>query len=199
MWFLWAVLTSHVPALAAEVDQRALERLARGDEGALADLYDRHARLLYSLALRIVRQQADAEDVLQEVFSQVWRQASRYDASRGTVVGWLVTLTRGRAIDRLRRERVKPDQVKDEVAARDLPDTGMSADLQLVTAEQAVLVRAALEALPDAQRVPLELAYFEGLTQTEIAERLTVPLGTVKTRMRQALLRLREALAGQKS
>ena len=104
------MVSARMPAVAAEVDQRALEQLARGDESALAELYDRHARLLYSLALRIVRHQADAEDVLQEVFSQVWRQASRYDASRGTVVGWLVTLTRGRAIDRLRRERVKPDQ-----------------------------------------------------------------------------------------
>jgi RNA polymerase sigma-70 factor (ECF subfamily) len=198
MWVLLAVLSSRVPASTLEVDQRTLEQLAGGNEGALAELYDRHSRLLYSLALRIVRHQADAEDVLQEVFSQVWRQASRYDASRGTVVGWLVTLTRGRAIDRLRRERVKPDQVRDELAARDLPDRGMSADLQLVTAEQALQVRAALEALPDTQRVPLELAYFEGLTQTEIADRLTVPLGTVKTRMRQALLRLREALAGQK-
>jgi RNA polymerase sigma-70 factor (ECF subfamily) len=98
----------------------------------------------------------------------------------------------------LRRDRAKPEQVRDEFAARDLPDTGMAADLQLVTAEQASQVRAALEALPDTQRVPLELAYFEGLTQTEIADRLAVPLGTVKTRMRQALLRLREALAGQK-
>src|SRR5467141_3976334 len=116
MCLLWAVVSSRVPAAAAsaEADQRAFEQLARGDEGALAELYDRHARLLYSLALRIVRHEADAEDVLQEVFSQVWRQASRYDPSRGTVVGWLVTLTRARAIDRLRRDRVKPDQMKDE-------------------------------------------------------------------------------------
>jgi RNA polymerase sigma-70 factor (ECF subfamily) len=191
------MVSARVPAVAADVDQRALEQLALGNQGALAELYDRHARLLYSLALRIVRHQADAEDVLQEVFSQVWRQASRYDASRGTVVGWLVTLTRGRAIDRLRRERVKPDQVSAENDAREVPDAGMPADLRLVTAEQALQVRAALEGLPDNQRVPLQLAYFEGLTQAEIAERLVVPLGTVKTRMRQALLRLREALTGQ--
>jgi RNA polymerase sigma-70 factor, ECF subfamily len=97
----------------------------------------------------------------------------------------------------LRRERAKPDQVSAEQDARDVPDAGMPADLRLVTAEQASQVRAALEALPDNQRVPLELAYFEGLTQSEIAERLVLPLGTVKTRMRQALLRLREALTGQ--
>src|SRR5258708_39427375 len=130
MWVLWAVVSSRVPAVAAEADQRALEQLARGNDGSLADLYDRHARLLYSLALRIVRDQADAEDVLQDVFAQVWRQASRYDVNRGTVVGWLVTLTRARAIDRLRRDRVKPDQVQDELAARDLPAAGMSADVQ---------------------------------------------------------------------
>jgi RNA polymerase sigma-70 factor, ECF subfamily len=191
------MVSARAPAVGAEVDQRALEQLASGDETALAELYDRHARLLYSFALRILRQQADAEDVLQEVFSQVWRQASRYDPGRGTVVGWLVMLTRGRAIDRLRRERVKPDRVFPENEAREVPDSAMPADLRLVTAEQASQVRAALDGLPDNQRVPLELAYFEGLTQTEIAERLAVPLGTVKTRMRQALLRLRDALTGR--
>src|SRR5262249_58281938 len=87
----------------AEADGDALQRMVRGDQDALASVYDRHARLLYSLALRIVRQPSDAEDVLQEVFSQMWRQASRYDLTRGTVAGWLVMLTRGRALDRLRR------------------------------------------------------------------------------------------------
>jgi len=190
------VVTSGAPT-SGNKDREAVKQLAGGDHAAIAELYDRHARLLYSLAFRIVRGQSDAEDVLQEVFAQVWRQAARYDTSRGTVIGWLVTLTRSRAIDRLRRGRLQPQTLDDESAAQAVPDVAVAADVQLVTAEQASEVRAALEALPDAQRVPLELAYYEGLTQSEIAGRLAVPLGTVKTRMRQALLRLREALAGR--
>jgi RNA polymerase sigma-70 factor (ECF subfamily) len=193
MWLL-AALAAAGDASIAEADRAALGRIATGDHDALADLYDRHARLLYSLALRIVRRPSDAEDVLQEVFSQVWRQASRYDTSRGTVVGWLVMLTRSRALDRLRRERGEPLVHDIESASADVVDPGEAVDLQLVTAQQAARVRRALETLPDTQRVPLELAYYEGLSQSAIAARLDVPLGTIKTRMRQALLRLREAL-----
>jgi RNA polymerase sigma-70 factor (ECF subfamily) len=196
MWLL-AVLVKLGDAAAAEADRAAVLRMARGDHDALADLYDRHARLLYSLALRIVRLQADAEDVLQEVFAQVWRQASRYDTNRGTVIGWLVTLTRSRALDRLRRGRARPQATDGEQRAREVPDTSPGIDLTLVSAEQAAAVRAALEALPENQRVPLELAYYEGLSQSEIAVKLDTPLGTIKTRMRQALLRLREAVADQ--
>jgi RNA polymerase sigma-70 factor (ECF subfamily) len=196
MW-LSAVLVKMGDAEAAEADRSAVRRLARGDGEALAEIYDRHARLLYSLALRIVRLQADAEDVLQEVFAQVWRQAPRYDASRGTVIGWLVTLTRSRALDRLRRGRARPQATDAERAAEKLPDSAPGIDLTLVSTQQAEAVRAALEALPENQRVPLELAYYEGLSQSEIAEKLGAPLGTIKTRMRQALLRLREAVAEQ--
>jgi RNA polymerase sigma-70 factor, ECF subfamily len=196
MWFIGAVVKFGEPKVAA-LDEDAVSRLARGDHDALADLYDRHARLMYSLALRIVRHQADAEDVLQEVFSQVWRQAARYDTSRGSVGGWLVTLTRSRALDRLRRARVEPQAAADEMVAGDVPDQAPSADRQLVSEQQAAQVRAALDALPDGQRIPLELAYYEGISQSAIATRLNVPLGTIKTRMRQALLRLREALAGE--
>jgi RNA polymerase sigma-70 factor, ECF subfamily len=192
MWL--AVLSTIADASLADADRFALQRMVRGDHDALAEVYDRHARLLYSLALRIVGRQPDAEDVLQEVFTQVWRQAARYDTSRGTVAGWLVMLTRSRALDRLRRERGAPT-TDIEWASVDVVDPGTTVDLQLVTAEQAARVRVALEALPEAQRVPLELGYFEGLSQSAIAARLGVPLGTIKTRMRQALLRLRDALA----
>src|SRR5689334_2068302 len=112
MWIL-AVLDRRgdfgADASLTDADRRAVRRMATGDEGGLAELYDRHARLLYSLALRIVRERSDAEDVLQEVFSQIWRQAHRFDVARGTVVGWLITVTRSRALDRLRRRKARPE------------------------------------------------------------------------------------------
>jgi RNA polymerase sigma-70 factor (ECF subfamily) len=181
----------------ADADRRAVRRMASGDDSALAELYDRHARLLYALALRIVREATDAEDVLQEVFSQVWRQASRFDTSRGTVVGWLVTVTRSRALDRLRRRRARPETADGDQLATEMADPSEGVDVQLVTTEQAERVRVALASLSDDQRVPLELAYYEGQSQSEIAATLSVPLGTIKTRIRQALRRLRDALAGE--
>ena len=194
MWVL-AALAAVGDAAAAEADRGALARMIRGEEAAVAEIYDRHARLLYSLALRIVRRPSDAEDVIQEVFSQVWRQAGRYDWSRGTVAGWLIMLTRSRALDRLRRERGEAAAADFDDASSSVVDPALTVDLQLVDAEQAARVRAALLALPALQRVPLELAYYEGLSQSAIAARLETPLGTIKTRMRQALLRLRDALA----
>ncbi len=194
MWVL-AALAAVGDVAAAVADRGALARMIRGEEAAVAEIYDRHARLLYSLALRIVRRPSDAEDVIQEVFSQVWRQAGRYDWSRGTVAGWLIMLTRSRALDRLRRERGEAAAADFDGASSSVVDPALTVDLQLVDAEQAARVRAALLALPDLQRVPLELAYYEGLSQSAIAARLETPLGTIKTRMRQAQLRLRDALA----
>ena len=193
MWFLWAVVSQSETAGA---DREALQRVARGDHDALGELYDRHGRLMYSLALRIVRDQGEAEDVIQDVFSQAWRQAARYDASRGTVLGWLLTVTRSRAIDRIRSRKSRPEPTADESALRDLPDSLVPADEQLAWAGQAAQVRAALDGLTILQRVAIELAFFEGLTHAEVAERLELPLGTVKTRIRQGLLTLRDRLAG---
>jgi len=177
-------------------DQQTLERMARGDADALADLYDRHAARVYSLAIRIVRDASDAEDVVQEVFAQAWRQASRYTASRGAVAAWLLTVTRSRAIDRLRARRARPEAQGAGTAATELADLAPPVDWQYLSAEQIRLVRAALEQLPFLQRVAIELAYFEGLTHVEIAARLEEPLGTVKTRIRSALTKLRESLVG---
>jgi RNA polymerase sigma-70 factor (ECF subfamily) len=174
-------------------DRRRLERMAQGDGDALRELYDVHARAIYSLAVRILRSQSDAEDVVQEVFAQAWRQASRYDAMRGTVAGWLLMQTKSRAIDRLRARMARPENADVDQAAS-VADKGAPPDLQVVRSEQAERVRLALERLPLLQRTALELAYYEGLTQTEIADRLEQPLGTVKTRIRQGLLKLREAL-----
>ena len=196
MWLL-AALAAVGDVSGAEADRLIVRRMAGGDHMALGDLYDRHARLLFSLALRIVRERSDAEDVLQETFTQAWRQAHRFEAARGTVVGWLVTVARSRALDRLRQRRSQREGSADfERMADSVADPSRGLDLQLVTAEQADRVRRALAALPDELRIPLELAYYEGLSQSEIAERLRTPLGTIKTRMRQTLIRLREALAG---
>ena len=172
-----------------------VSRLANREMDAAAELYDRHAARLYALARRIVGNDADAEDVVQDVFSQAWRTAASYDVKRGSVLGWLLTMTRTRSIDRLRARQARPD-----MAATQLPEGIVAPDDtiadRLVVAEQATRVRAALHSLPPQQRPPLELAYYEGLTQAEIAERLAEPLGTVKTRMRAALGQLRERLRG---
>jgi RNA polymerase sigma-70 factor (ECF subfamily) len=176
-----------------DVRTSLVERIAAGEMDAAAELYDRYAAQVYALARRIVRNDGDAEDVVQEVFSQAWRTADRYDSRRGSVIGWLLTITRTRAIDKIRARQARPDtegQVLPEaLAAADPPQPDV-----LVAAEQASRVRAALLELPAPQRTALELAYYEGLTQSEIADRLSEPLGTVKTRMRTALSTLRARL-----
>jgi RNA polymerase sigma-70 factor (ECF subfamily) len=194
MWVLWAVLSAVSDSSVA--DRAAFDRMARGDQDALGEIYDRHGRLVYSLALRIVRDQSDAEDVVQEVFSQAWRQAARYDGSRGSVLGWLLTLTRSRSIDRLRGRRSRPEPAGSEEVLNAIPDPATPADIQAASSAQATEVRAALDGLSVLQRVAIELAFYEGLTHAEIAERLELPLGTVKTRIRQGLLKLRDRLAG---
>jgi RNA polymerase sigma-70 factor, ECF subfamily len=178
-------------------DRRSLGRVTEGDSGGLAALYDRHGRAVYSLALRILGDEGDAEEVAQDVFAQAWRRAAQYDESRGTVAAWLLVMARTRAIDRFRARRVRPEgRVHDDdgLTLQHLPATTPDVASEMMAAERGHRVRRALEALPFLQRVAIELAYFEGLTQSEIAERLEQPLGTVKTRMRLGLLKLRDAL-----
>lgn len=167
-------------------DQAAslIRRLTRGDHAALGEFYDLHAGLVNGLALRILRDRADAEDTVQEVFVQVWQQAARFDPSRGTPQAWLCTMTRTRALDRLRRR----------ASRREEPELAQVGSTEAPRKEYSLAVRSALDALPADQRQPLELAYYEGLTQSEIAERLAQPLGTVKTRIRTAMIRLRGVL-----
>ena len=194
MWLIAAVIGRAGVRTAEAAPERAIvERMAAGDGEALRELYDMHSRAVYSLALRILRVQSDAEDIVQDVFVQAWRQAARYDATRGTVAGWLLMQARSRSIDRLRARQARPEQTEDERRA-DPPDSSAGADIQIVRSEQARRVRQALEDLPRLQRTALELAYYEGLTHVQIAEQLEQPLGTIKTRIRQGLLKLRQAL-----
>jgi RNA polymerase sigma-70 factor (ECF subfamily) len=195
MWMCLAVLGS---ATTADEDRDAVGRMIDGDAQGLAALYARHGRLVYSLALRIVRDQGDAEDVTQDVFVQAWRQADRFDTRRGSVIAWLLTVTRARAIDLLRRRRVRP-RPADESVDREALDDSPPQDVQLESTERARAIRAAVDSLPFVQRLAIELAFFDGFTHTEIAEQLEIPLGTVKTRVRQGLLRLRDLLVGAAS
>lgn len=173
-------------------DAELLHAVARGDEAALAALYDRYSSILLGLLLRILHSRAEAEDVLQEVFVQVWRRADSYDESRGRGFTWLVTLARSRAIDRLRALDSRARAAT--AAAAEASDAAGDASLDAFRSEQREIVRAALSQLTEDQRRTLLLAYEEGLTQSEIAARLNQPLGTVKTRTRAGLLKLRELL-----
>ena len=173
-------------------DDDLLRAISQGDESALAALYDRYRLILFSLILRILHDRQEAEDVLQEAFLQVWRRAADFDQARGRAFTWLVTIARSRALDRLRMLSSRSRLVDPEAEPRadEFSDTGA----EIVKSEQGEIVRRALRELPEEQRRPLLLAYFEGLTQAEIAERLGDPLGTVKTRMRSGLSKLRELL-----
>jgi RNA polymerase sigma-70 factor, ECF subfamily len=169
-------------------DIALLQRVVARDAGALGELYDRHSRLLFGLIRRILRDRGDAEEVLQEVFVQAWTRAHTYDFGLASPIGWLLGIARNRAIDRLRRKSV---QLRAVEAAAEPADTAADPE-QLAAADQRRRsVQNALEALPADQRQLIEQAYFLGLTHTELAARFSLPLGTVKTRIRAGMLSLR--------
>jgi RNA polymerase sigma-70 factor (ECF subfamily) len=185
------------PPPTSDDDARLVRAIASGDEAALARAYDVHGSLVYGLALRIVRSPPDAEEVLQDVFATLWRTASRFDAALGTLPAYLTTLTRHRAIDRVRRRSARPDVAVgsgDDADATPLPASGPGPSDVAASRDEARRAVAALGTLAAVERRVLEMAYFDGLSQSEIAARTGDALGTVKGRTRNALRRLREAL-----
>ena len=173
---------------------RLISSVAAGDQSALAELYDRSSRVAFGLVLRVVGDPAVAEEVTLDVYTQVWRQATSYDRSRGTPLAWLLTIARTRAIDRLRsgrqeKQRSEPLESADTVKA----PAGDPEETSALSEQQAIVREALAELAPD-QREVIELAYYQGLSQSEIASTLGQPLGTVKTRTRLGLIKLRQTL-----
>jgi RNA polymerase sigma-70 factor (ECF subfamily) len=186
--------------LAQGDEQDLMKAIAEADPSALAVLHDRYAPAVFALCLRILRDTQEAEEVLEDVFLQVWQKAAQYDPGRGSVIAYLVTLARSRAGERVRRRarrvrlrRAVPDEELHEAVA-DVAAAAVTPLHAALASERTRRVRAALAALPAVQRTPLELAFLDGLTHPEISERLGEPLGTVKTRIRSGLQRLREPL-----
>jgi RNA polymerase sigma-70 factor (ECF subfamily) len=168
-------------------DAMLVSAVRSGDEQAMAQLYERYSPIVYSVALRVLSDTGAAEDILQEVFMQLWRNPDVFDATRGSLPGWLAVITRNRAIDSLRKRHPETD-ISDVVVSVE-PDLAGSAELSRALEK----IRGALGGMPPPQRSALEMAFFEGLTHTEIAERTGEPLGTIKTRIRAGLLTLRKA------
>jgi RNA polymerase sigma-70 factor (ECF subfamily) len=193
--------TSHVDDTgeAQQSDEQVIAQLAQGDLQALDLLYTRYARPVFSLALRVLGDPVDAEEVTQDVFERVWRHASTFDPARGRFGTWLLSMTHHVAIDSVRKRQRRPHTVSGEaaeVASRVLPDSAVDVSGTTLRNMEAEQVRRALRSLPRAQQEAIELAYFAGLSHLEIAAALGDPLGTVKARIRRGMERLRSALEG---
>jgi RNA polymerase sigma-70 factor (ECF subfamily) len=170
--------------------------MANGSVQAARELYRRLSPLVYSLACKITRREEDAEEVLIDAFQQLWAQASRYDPSRATITGWILSIARSRAIDKF-RARQRWEQRKEDVASFSTSLSGETAptpEQEAMRSEERLRLQTIIDALPQDQRRAVELAYFGGLSHSEIAEQLEQPLGTVKTRLRLAMKKLRDAL-----
>ena len=175
-------------------DSVLMKQLARRAPEALEILYDRHSRAVYSLALRIAQQATSAEEIVQDVFLQLWRKAHHYQASRGPLEPWLLTLARNRSLDHMRLKREKQRRREDTLEEQPLACTAPNPEHIADREHRAARVRVLMRSLPERQRRAIELAYFDGMTHSEIARELKEPLGTVKSWIRTGLLRLREAV-----
>jgi RNA polymerase sigma-70 factor (ECF subfamily) len=184
-------ITNSVPDRGnAADDGRLVARIRAGDQQAMSELYDRYAKVVYAVALRVLQETSAAEDILQEIFLQLWRNPDAFDASRGSLAAWFAVISRHRAIDRLRKRRPEVDIETCLIAGG--PDVSDEAERGLIVEK----VRSVLAEMSPDQRTALELAYFQGLTHTEIAEKTGEPLGTIKTRIRSGLQHLRAKFAG---
>lgn len=179
------------------IDPTLLARVVKGDQQAFSQLYDHSSTLLFTLAVRILENREEAAELLQDVYLEVWRKVSRYDVGRGTPIAWLVTLTKSRAIDRLRARASRGYRATNPLeagTAAQMADPGPSPLETQADQELRMAVGTAVGDLPQAQQQAIELAYYEGLSHTEIAARLNQPLGTVKTRIKLGMSKLRESL-----
>ncbi len=188
------------PDLTASSDVDLIRLASTGEARALEVLYDRYSRIVYSFALRIVGDPQLAEELLQEVFFRAWQQGAAFRSARGTLVTWLLSITHNMAIDEVRKRRRRPqkaDSEDPETALAGVPDAGQDVEQEVWLSSLRTRIAQAMEQLPPSQREAIELAYFQGLTQREIAEALGEPLGTIKTRMRLGIQKLREQLGDE--
>jgi len=174
-----------------------LPSVARGDAEAFDALYERHASTLFAVLLRILGNPEDAREIMQETFVQVWNRAAQFDPERGNEIAWMISICRNRGIDRIRSRKLR--EIRESQAGIEISRRGPSVSVStgaenVLRTEEQKLIRRALEDLPAAQRTALELAYFEGLSQSEIAQQLGEPLGTVKTRMHLGMKKLRDGV-----
>lgn len=177
-------------------DQALIQLVIRSDEGALSALYDRYAKLVYSIALNAIGEQGLAEEIVQEVFIRIWEKASSFDSNRGKLYTWIVSITRNRSIDLLRKSKTRRESIHRYWTEFDLLEetTSENPERRAESQIEQQRVRAALRQLPEEQRQALALAYFKGLSQSEIANVLDEPLGTIKTRIRLGMKKLRALL-----
>lgn len=177
-------------------DADLMQSLATGNPAAMELLYERYSRPVYSFALRMLADRDHAEDLMQEVFLRAWRRANRFSDSRGTLISWLLSITHNMAIDEIRKKQRRPqkaESLEPELLMGSLRDTDEPVESQALASANGDAIRAALNEIPENQRLVLELGYFRGMTQREISDKLDVPLGTVKTRMRLALKKLQDS------
>ncbi len=181
----------------SSIDPALLANIVKGDQQAFSQLYDHSSTMLYTLAFRILGSRDEADELLQDVYLEVWRKVARYDVGRGTPIAWLITLTRSRAIDRLRARTSRGQNSTaslDAAVSSTVADLGPSPFETQADQELRMAVGTAMTSLPPAQQQAIELAYYEGLSHQEIAARLNQPLGTVKTRIKLGMSKLRESL-----